>query len=176
MFLNVAGIGPAGIDPQVAALAPSQLAERLCERGEPGLPLGIVRGDIREHANAPHSLDLLRACTERPRDRAAEQRDELTSSHVEHRHSRGASSGHGGPGRPVTAPAILGRRMPPLCEYSPPQKCPAALWADLKRRSLASKRLWSERAAIRPYKKELIFGPEEFSQPTISTRRCCLCP
>src|SRR5215467_2839818 len=81
MSLNVAGIGPAGIDPQVAALAPSQLAERLCERGEPGLPLGIVRGDIREHANAPHSLDLLRARRERPRGRAADERDELAPFH-----------------------------------------------------------------------------------------------
>src|SRR5262245_32051710 len=80
MSLNVAGIGPAGIDPQVAALAPSQLAERLCERGEPGLPLGIVRGDIREHADAPRAFDLLRARRERPRGRrAAEQRDELAA-------------------------------------------------------------------------------------------------
>jgi hypothetical protein len=46
--VNIAGSGPAGIYPQVAALAPSQLAERLCERREPGLSLGIVRGDIRE--------------------------------------------------------------------------------------------------------------------------------
>src|SRR5262245_59363553 len=82
MSLNVAGIGPAGIDPQVAALAPSQLAERLCERGEPGLPLGIVRGDIREHADAPHSVALLRTRRERPRRRrAAEQRDELAPIH-----------------------------------------------------------------------------------------------
>src|SRR5215467_8915218 len=82
MSLNVAGIGPAGIDPQVAALAPSQLAERLCERGEPGLPLGIVRGDIREHANAPRAFDLLRPRRERPRRCcAAEQRDELAPSH-----------------------------------------------------------------------------------------------
>src|SRR5262249_11085818 len=36
------------------------------------------------------------------------------------------------PGRPVAAPAILGGRVPPLCEYRLPQKCPAALWADLK--------------------------------------------
>src|SRR5215813_9556481 len=77
MSLNVAGIGPAGI-------APSQLAERLCERGEPGLPLGIVRGDIREHADAPRAFDLLRARRMRPyrRRRAAEQRDELTALHV----------------------------------------------------------------------------------------------
>jgi hypothetical protein len=34
----------------------------------------------REHANAPYFLALLRACRERPRDRAAEQRDELAPS------------------------------------------------------------------------------------------------
>src|SRR5262245_9414953 len=93
MSLNVAGIGPAGIDPQVAALAPSQLAERLCERGEPGLPLGIVRGDIREHANAPHSLDLLRARRERPRGRAADERDELAPSHSITSSARASSVG-----------------------------------------------------------------------------------
>src|SRR5215831_10698169 len=82
MSLNVAGIGPAGIDPQVAALAPSQLAERLCERGEPGLPLGIVRGDIREHADAPRAFDLLRARRERPCRCTAEDADEIAASHV----------------------------------------------------------------------------------------------
>src|SRR5262245_27086407 len=82
MSLNVAGIGPASIDPQVAALAPSQLAERLCERGEPGLPLGIVRGDIREHADAPRAFGLLRARRERPRNgRAAEKRYEVAPLH-----------------------------------------------------------------------------------------------
>src|SRR5258707_1436706 len=104
MSLNVAGIGPAGIDPQVAALAPSQLAERLCERGEPGLPLGIVRGDIREHANAPHSLDLLRACTERPRGCAAEQRNELAPVHSITSSARASSVG--GTSRP-SALAVL---------------------------------------------------------------------
>src|SRR5262249_21767714 len=70
--------------PQVAALAPSQLAERLCERGEPGLPLGIVRGDIREHADAPRAFDLLRARRQRPGGRraAAEERDELATPHL----------------------------------------------------------------------------------------------
>jgi hypothetical protein len=84
MSLNVAGIGPAGIDPQVAALAPSQLAERLCERGVPGLPLGIVRGDIREHANAPRAFGLLRARGERPRSgrTAAKQDDQIAPPHT----------------------------------------------------------------------------------------------
>jgi hypothetical protein len=38
------------------------------------------------HADAPHSLVLLRTRRNRSRDRrAAEQRDELAASHVEHR-------------------------------------------------------------------------------------------
>src|SRR5262249_1202436 len=72
-----AGIGPAGVDPQVAALAPSQLGERLRERCMPGLSLGVVRGEIREHADAPHILALLCPRRQWPRGRAANQRDEL---------------------------------------------------------------------------------------------------
>jgi hypothetical protein len=64
-----------GVDPQVAAVA-HQLAERLGERGVPGLSLGIVRGEIREHPDAPHPLALLRTRRERPRRAAAERRDE----------------------------------------------------------------------------------------------------
>src|SRR5215813_6450684 len=94
MSLNVAGIGPAGIDPQVAALAPSQLAERLCERGEPGLPLGIVRGDIREHADAPRAFGQLRARRKRPRcRRATEQRNELAPPHSITSSARASSVG-----------------------------------------------------------------------------------
>ena len=48
-------------------------------------PFRIVRGRGHEHADAPHPLGLLRARRERPRRRrAAEQRDELAPSHVEH--------------------------------------------------------------------------------------------
>jgi hypothetical protein len=36
------------------------------------LSLGIVRGERREHTDAPHSLALLRARRERPHRRAAE--------------------------------------------------------------------------------------------------------
>src|SRR5262249_24759259 len=80
--VNIAGIGPAGFDPQVAALAPSQLAERLGECREPGLSLGIASDEIQEHADAPHALALLRAPRKRPRRRrAAEQRDELAALH-----------------------------------------------------------------------------------------------
>src|SRR5258705_13434058 len=81
--MNVAGRGPAGVDPQVAAVAPAQLLQGLCERREAGLSFRIVRGPIHEHADAPDALALLRARRERPRrSRAAEQRDELASPHV----------------------------------------------------------------------------------------------
>src|ERR1700747_2664207 len=105
MSLNVGGIGPAGIDPQVAALAPSQLAERLCERGVPGLPLGIVRGDIREHADASHAFRLLPARRERPDGhRAAEQRYERAPFHSITSLARASSVG--GTSRP-SALAVL---------------------------------------------------------------------
>ena len=43
--------------------------------------LRIVRGRVHEHADAPHPLALLRARRQRPRRRAAEQRDELAPPH-----------------------------------------------------------------------------------------------
>jgi hypothetical protein len=80
--VNIAGSGPAVIYPQVAALAPSLLAERLREGSEPGLSIGIVRGDIREHADTPHALASLRAGDIRPTGcRAAEQSDEPATFH-----------------------------------------------------------------------------------------------
>src|SRR5262249_27923469 len=92
--LNVAAIRPACIDPQVAALAPSQLAERLCERGVPGLSLGVVCGEIREHADAPHPLALLRVRRERPAGRStAKQRDERAAVHSITSSARASSIG-----------------------------------------------------------------------------------
>ena len=46
------------------------------------LTFRIVRGCGQEDADAPHPLGLLRARRERPRRRAAEQRDELAPPHV----------------------------------------------------------------------------------------------
>jgi hypothetical protein len=55
---------------------------------------GHALGIPHQHADPPHPLGLLRACRERPSSRrAAEQHDELASSHVEH----GASSPALGP-------------------------------------------------------------------------------
>ena len=52
------------------------------ERREAGLCFRIIRGQVHEHADAPHPLGLLRVRRERPRRRrAADQRDELAPSH-----------------------------------------------------------------------------------------------
>src|SRR5262245_33772556 len=51
------------------------------ERFHARLRLRIVLSDIHEHADAPHALALLRARGERPRGRAAEQRDEVAAPH-----------------------------------------------------------------------------------------------
>jgi len=50
------------------------LLQRLLKRRTTRSRFWIVLGDIREHADAPHPVALLRARRERPRGRAAEQR------------------------------------------------------------------------------------------------------
>src|SRR5262249_51809257 len=71
---------PAFVDLQIAARLPAQLFEPLIERHQPTFGLGIVR-DAHQNANVLHSLELLRARRERPRCRAAEQRDERAPFH-----------------------------------------------------------------------------------------------
>jgi hypothetical protein len=61
------------LDPQIAADGPSQLLQRLQERCKTGLFLRIILGQGGKHAEEPYSFTLLRACGERPGDRAAEQ-------------------------------------------------------------------------------------------------------
>jgi hypothetical protein len=75
------GRGPANVDPDVATVGPTQLAQGLCERRDAGLCFRVIRGRGYEHADAPHALALLRTRRERPCRRAAEQGDELASSH-----------------------------------------------------------------------------------------------
>jgi hypothetical protein len=52
-----------------------------------GLPEQII-GRAHDHADAAHSLGLLCAGTQRPRCRAAQQRDELTPFQVNELHTR----------------------------------------------------------------------------------------
>src|SRR6266516_6724276 len=67
-------------EPDVAPFNPSQLLQRLLECRIAGC--GTEIADTAHYADAPHSLGLLRARNERPRDRrAAEQRDELAAVH-----------------------------------------------------------------------------------------------
>src|SRR5262245_57999418 len=79
---NVVGIdsSPANVDPQVAADGPAEFLQLLLERAEPCLIFRSVRGCGQEYADAPHPAALLPARRERPRCRAAEQRDELAAS------------------------------------------------------------------------------------------------
>jgi len=56
------------------------LLHGLRESGQPRVPFSIVRGKRCEDADAPHPPRLLRARRERPRRRAAEQRDELAAT------------------------------------------------------------------------------------------------
>jgi hypothetical protein len=74
---------PAGVDPDIAAVAPSQLLQGLLERRQLDLAAWIVRGPVHEHTEPPHPLGLLRACRNRPRHcRAAKERYEYAASHV----------------------------------------------------------------------------------------------
>src|SRR5262245_10212079 len=75
---------PAELDPGVAAVGPAQLLETLQECSVTGLRFPVVRSQAHYDADAPHALALLRTRRERPRSRAAEQRDELAPSHVGH--------------------------------------------------------------------------------------------
>jgi hypothetical protein len=71
---------PSKVHPHVAAIGPTQVRKRLRERRKESLPHGIVFVARYEHADVPHSVALLRARRERPRRRAAKERDELAPS------------------------------------------------------------------------------------------------
>src|SRR5262249_5026704 len=73
------------VNTDIAAFRPSTLLEPLPECREAGPHFRIVLGEARQHADPPHPLGLLRARRQRPRNRrAAEQRYELATLHVEH--------------------------------------------------------------------------------------------
>jgi hypothetical protein len=55
------------------------LLKPLQERRVPGPHIRVVRREGTDHPDAPHLLALLRARRERPRRRAAEQRDEVAT-------------------------------------------------------------------------------------------------
>jgi hypothetical protein len=75
--MDIAGT-PANFHAHVLTVGPAQLLQPLQERRHASLSFGIVRGYAHQYANAPHSIGLLRARRERPRNcRAAEQADEI---------------------------------------------------------------------------------------------------
>jgi hypothetical protein len=80
-YLSGTTTSPTGINPHVLANAPARLLQSLQECPDPGLKIRIVRGYVKEHANAPNALGMLPPRRERPCCRAAEKRDELAPSH-----------------------------------------------------------------------------------------------
>jgi hypothetical protein len=75
---------PTKVHPHVAAIGQTQVHKPLRERGEATLPLRIGFFARQEHADPPHPVALLRVRRERPRGRAAEERDELAPLDTEH--------------------------------------------------------------------------------------------
>src|SRR5215472_7504017 len=65
-----------------AALGPPESRKPLAKRRDTQLSFRIALGERHQHADTPHALALLRARRERPRGRAAKQRDELAAVHV----------------------------------------------------------------------------------------------
>src|SRR6516165_12285198 len=99
----------------VAALQPSEPFERLPECCDPALDGRVGFHAVHQHADAPHCAGRLRARREGPRSRrAAEQRDEVATSHVPfaaYSHCFTEPVGRGGLRlrltRPRTAPASM---------------------------------------------------------------------
>jgi hypothetical protein len=58
------------------AIRPAQLAQALPKSANPSLSFWIALGICHQHADAPHSLGLLRARRERPDDRSAAKHDD----------------------------------------------------------------------------------------------------
>src|SRR5215831_6598455 len=82
-----ASLRPAIFDREIAAVDPAEIAHSLHEGGG---PLALRRRAARSEQSDGRHLRLLRARRERPRGRAAEQRDELAAlcmTGKEHRES-----------------------------------------------------------------------------------------
>src|SRR5262249_53514193 len=75
-------VAPAIVDAEVLPNGPTQLLQALRKSRQTAVSFRIICSEWREHADAAHPLALLRARRERPRCRAAEQRDEVAPSYV----------------------------------------------------------------------------------------------
>src|SRR6516164_9524801 len=80
-------------DVNIAILYPSERLKSLPKRSDAGLLLGIMLGKCVQKHDPPHSLRLLRVRRERPRSRAAEQRDERAALHSITSSARASSVG-----------------------------------------------------------------------------------
>src|SRR5262249_15035180 len=77
----------------VATVRPAQRLQTLVERDDARLRFRIGFNGSEQHTDAPHPLGLLRARRERPRRRAAEQRDEVAPFHSITSSARASSVG-----------------------------------------------------------------------------------
>jgi hypothetical protein len=82
LHLGEIASGIAMFDVNIAILYPSERLKSLPKRSDAGLHLGIMLGKCVQKHDPPHSLRLLRVRRERPRGRAADQRDEIAPSHA----------------------------------------------------------------------------------------------
>src|SRR5262245_18704997 len=69
------------LDLDIAVLGPAERLETLAKCNDPSQHFGIILGVWMQECDAPHALGLLRARRQRPRRRAAKQRDELAPPH-----------------------------------------------------------------------------------------------
>src|SRR6516162_7627564 len=73
--------GPMLVEPDVAAVRPAQLCELLLECANSHFVLAVALGVRHQDSDAPYATWLLRVRRNRPRRRAAEQRDEVPALH-----------------------------------------------------------------------------------------------
>src|SRR5262245_46426027 len=93
VITRVIGGSPAIVDPHITTDGPARLLQPLQECPDACLRFRIVRGEVREYANALHARPL-RARRQRPRGRrAAEQRDERAAFHSITSSARASSDG-----------------------------------------------------------------------------------
>src|SRR5260221_2486911 len=83
--------GVSMLDSHIAVLSPAERLETFAKCNDPSQHFGIILIVWMQECDAPHALVLLPARRERPCCRAAEQRNGLAPSRVEHRHIRASS-------------------------------------------------------------------------------------
>src|ERR1700733_9151935 len=79
---------PSDVDPHIA-VGPARLSQDLLKRCDEGLTFWIVLSHVHKHADPPHLLGFLRACSQRPCDSCATQnRYEPSSSNANYHLTR----------------------------------------------------------------------------------------